>query len=169
MSDMKDSIDSISVSDLVTNPVWRFKSNSQSDTGIELVSIKKIPCKNLNDKLVGCQVQLADHSKVWCLIGNVDSMDPKMTQHFLTISIESNGKWFTLARYHDIDYDECGPQQLASFLGKPISSVFPIKYDIRPYSAGVESSLLGEISETPKEILSEDDLIDLAVPPAQSD
>ena len=38
-----------------------------------------------------------------------------MTEHFLTLSIERNGHWFMLARYHDPDYDESGLRRWRNF------------------------------------------------------
>jgi len=60
---------------------------------------------------------LASGDCLWGIVGNLDARNHEMNEHFVTISIERNGRWFHLARYHDADYAETGPQALARFLG----------------------------------------------------
>ena len=87
-----------------------------------------------------------------------------MTEHFLTLSIERDARWFTLARYHDLDRTENGPHALARFLGLSIEEVFPISYDIRQYVNGEAAALSGYIHEEPRERLSRTEIIRMAVP-----
>jgi len=47
-----------------------------------------------------------------------------LTEHFLTLSIESGGKWFHLARYHDFNRAEHGPEALAHCLGLRVDGAF---------------------------------------------
>ena len=46
------------------------------------------------------------------LIGNIDVKNPRLTEHFLTLSIEQGGKWFALTRYHVYDCSDQGPEAL---------------------------------------------------------
>lgn len=124
----------------------------------------RLPVATLVGKLVGTEVMLANGESAWALVGNVDPTNVRMTEHFLTLSIERDGRWFTLARYHDIDYAEKGPDALARFLGLPVDAVFPIRYDIRRFVKGEIDALNGTISKEPRERLSRAEIIALAVP-----
>ena len=86
--------------------------------------------------MVGVRVRLANGEEVWGLIGNVDASNPRLTQHVLTLSTFHGGRWFTMARYHDIGAEKNGPNVLARFLGLPVDNVFPIAYDIRRFCVG---------------------------------
>ena len=107
---------------------------------------------------------LASGRRVWALIGNVDPTNPRLTEHFVTISVEHNGRWFTLSRYHDFDYADNGPEALSRFLGYPIDDVFPIAYDIQEYAEGDAAALCGQIRKDPRERLSRAEIIAMAVP-----
>jgi hypothetical protein len=101
---------------------------------------------------------------VWSFLGNIDTSNPRLTEHFLTISIEFNGKWFHLARYHDYDFADRSPAKLATFLGKEVDSVFPISYDIRSFAEGEPYALTGTIEKEPQERLTRAEIIAMAVP-----
>ena len=98
------------------------------------------------------------------MLGKIDTADPRRTEHFLTMSVEKDGRWFHLARYFDHDVAARGPGQLAGFLGKDVDSVFPVRYDVRFAAAGDEACLVGTIPREPKEPLTRDEVIALAVP-----
>jgi len=119
---------------------------------------------NLTGKLVGMQVVLANGTPVWALMGNVDASNPRLTAHFRTLSVERGGTWFHLARYHDFDANERGPEQLATFLDLAVDDVFPISYDLLPHSKGDPKALRGTIQAKPSEVLTRDQIIALAVP-----
>src|SRR5262249_59029714 len=88
----------------------------------------------------------------------------RLTTHFLTLSVERDGRWFHVARYHDFDYEERAPEKLAAFLGLAVNEVFPITYDLRPYANGDPRALHGMIPEAPAEKLTRAEIIALAVP-----
>lgn len=98
------------------------------------------------------------------LIGNVDPVNPRRTEHLLTLSVEHGGRWFTLARYHDFDFAEHGFEVLAEFLGLAVDEVFPIAYDIRQWVKGDAGALQGRILKEPRERLSRSGIIAMAVP-----
>lgn len=156
-------IECITTDEIRVTPVWRFASKTRSDE-TELTPVRKLPCKNLNGRLVGTQVTLADGSLAWCFLGNIDTSNPKLTVHFITVSIESNGKWFHLARYHDFDFTDRSPSRLATFLSKDIDSVFPIRYDIRSLAEGEPDALAGLIEKEPRERFTRAEIIAMAVP-----
>jgi len=117
--------------------------------------------------LVGClvctQVRLANGLRVWALLGNIDAMDPRQTQHFLSISVFHGEQRFSLARYHDFDSNVRGPQAPAGFLGLPLDEVFPIFYDVSQVCAGESAALAGTIEKEPQEKLTRAQLIAMAV------
>ena len=156
----KKTIDTISVGDIQSNPVWKFFSGG--DMAIE--PVKKTPCTTLNGRIVGTQVELADGTMVWALLGNIDTENPAFSKHFMTLSIESSGDWFHLARYHDYDYDERGPAKLSEWLNKPLDQVFPIAYDIRHVFHGESVALKGKFEREPSGKLTRAEIIAMAVP-----
>jgi len=108
-------------------------------------------------------VRLANGSQRWALIGNIDTGNPRSTEHFLILSIDRDGKWFTLARYHDFDYADCGPEVLSRFLELTVDEIFPISFDVRPYTEGDPAALVGTITKEPRERRSEAELMAMAV------
>jgi hypothetical protein len=156
-------VDSLRVLDLETYPVWRYANREGSDE-TTVRPVKQVPVANLAGKVVGTQVQLANGEHIWALIGNVDAMNARLTEHFITLSVERNGRWFTLSRYHDFDYAENGPEALARFLGLPVDDVFPIVYDVRKYAKGDPAALAGQVCKEPRERLSRAEIIAMAVP-----
>src|SRR6185436_9788785 len=63
--------------------------------------VQSIPGEARTNRLADTQVQLADGSLHWALLGNISPQNAKSTRHFMTLSIHHQGKWFDLARYHD--------------------------------------------------------------------
>jgi hypothetical protein len=114
--------------------------------------------------IVGTEVRLANGNRVWALVGNVDTTNARLTEHFLTLSVERNGRWFALARYHDFDHTERGPEALANFLDLGIDEVFPIAFDLRAYAQGDGEALCGIVRREPRERLSHAEIIAMAVP-----
>lgn len=156
-------IESLRVSDLRATPVWEYVNCEGADeTAVR--AVKRVPVQSLDGRLVGTEVELANGARVWALIGNIDADDPRLTEHFITLSVERNGQWFTLARYHDVDYAENGPEALARFLGLPVGDMFPISYDVRKYVRGDPAALAGKVLKEPREKLSRAEIIALAVP-----
>jgi len=156
------SVDALTLSDLCEYSVWQYTSGVGDETRVR--PVKRLPVANLTGKLVGTQVGLANGTRAWALIGNVDASNPTLTAHFITLSIERGGRWFHLARYHDFDAGERGPEQLSAFLHLPIDEIFPISYDLVPYSKGDPNALRGRILAKPSEVLTRDQIIALAVP-----
>lgn len=156
-------VENLEVADLQKTAVWQFVNNdAKGETAVRPVI--RVPVATLTGKVVATQVHLANGNLVWALLGNIDAQNKRLTEHFLTISITHNGKWFTLARYHDLDYATNGPDAFASFLNLTIDQVFPIHYDIIQYAKGDPAALSGQIPKEPKERLSRAEIIALAVP-----
>lgn len=123
--------------------------------------VETLPVESLDNRLVGTQVHLANGSQVWALIGNFNVTNPRDTQHFLTLSIVRNGKWFHLARYHDIRSAVEGPEALARFLGLHVDDVFPISVDVRRYVRGDPKALTAIALKEPQEKLTDEELMAL--------
>lgn len=156
-------VDSLRVLDLKVYLVWQHANREGSD-GTAVRPVKQVSVTNLSGKIVGTQMLLANGDHVWALIGNIDASSARLTEHFLSISVERNGRWFTLYRYHDFDYAENGPEALARFLGAQVDDVFPIAYDIRQYAKGDAAALSGQIRKEPRERLSRAEIVVMAVP-----
>jgi len=152
-------VESLQIPDLERTPVWQFARAGETF----VFPVKKLPVKNLTGKLIATQVRLANGNRVWALIGNVDLNNPRVTNQFLTLSILHETEWFTLARYHDCDYIEHGPDSMALFLGLPIDEIFPISYDISKCADGDSEALCGAITREPREKLSRSEIIAMAL------
>jgi hypothetical protein len=163
MLDTAKPADALTADDLKRHPVWRFVNDDSIDE-TTVRPIKRVPVKNLDGKLAGTQVRLANGTVTWSVVGNVVTSKPRLTQHFRTIALERNGQWFHLARYHDHDYSERGPDALAQFLGLPVAQVFPITVDLRHLVRSDDpTALMFDIELNPGEQLSRDEVIALAV------
>jgi hypothetical protein len=112
----------------------------------------------------GTEVKLANGGSCWATICNVDVTNARLTEHFLTLSVIRDGRWFHLARYHDFDHAERGPEALARFLELPVDQVFPITCDVTRYARGDAAALHGQIRKAPRERLTRSEVIALAVP-----
>ena len=156
-------VESLQPIDFGIYPVWQYvNSDAAGETSVRPVA--RLPVASLNGKLVGVQVLLANGTATWALIGNVDTKNPRMTEHFITILLHKNCQWFALARYHDFDTDTRGPSALAKFLGLEVDEVFPISYDLSRFVKGGPKALRGSILKEPRERLSRSEIIALAVP-----
>jgi hypothetical protein len=159
----KKRVDQLKVADLEAFPVWEYTNSDEEDNETMVRPVKLLPVSTMSGKLVGTLVTLANGMRVWALIGNVFSLRPEMTEHFLSMSIENQGHWFHLARYHEIGFTRRGPSSLASFLNLETNEVFPVAYDIR-FAAKVDSTALrGEIKQEPSVRFSRSAIVDLAV------
>src|SRR5277367_861339 len=90
----------------------------------------------LAGRLVGTTVQLANGQNLQGMLGNVNLTNPLATRHFLSLAVWIEGHWFHLARYHDVDREDSGPEVLAATLGLPVTDVFPITYDLSGIAEG---------------------------------
>src|SRR5215470_7619154 len=102
-------VTALTLEDLSRFPLWRFVDRPEVDeTEVKPVAMKT--ATSLSGLLVGTQVLLANASPRVALIGNVGDADPKAMEHFLTLSLWHDSAWLHLARYHDVDYAEAGPE-----------------------------------------------------------
>ena len=154
-------VDSLTVADLQAFPVWQYTDREDVDETF-VRPVKRLPVASLAGKVVGTQIALANARRVWALIGNVDPANPRITEHFLTLSVEHESHWFTLARYHDFDFAEHGPEALARFFGLTVDEVFPMTYDIRKVAQGDDAALQGQILKMPRVRLSRSEIIAMA-------
>jgi hypothetical protein len=146
--------ESLTVADFKAHPVWEYLNDDEIGETMTQ-PVEKLPVETLDNRLVGTQFRLANGLEVWGLVGNFDVKNPRATQHFLTLSIERGGKWFYLARYHDIRFTSEGPEALARFLGLGVDDVFPITVDVRQYVRGDPAALTAIVLKEPQERLTD--------------
>ncbi len=156
--------ETLTVSDLAAHPVWKFENRDELGETCAR-AIQELPVQSLSGMLVGTQVCLANGTRRWALLGNIHVDDPRLNELFLAASIDQGGKWFHLARYFDTGYSTTrGPVGLSQFLGLQIDEIFPISFDLRPYSKGDPTVLVGSILKEPRERLPRNEITALAVP-----
>ncbi|WP_020178517.1 hypothetical protein [Methylopila sp. M107] len=163
--DVVKTIDDLRVEDFQAFPVWEF-TNCHEETLDETAvrPVERLPATDLDGKIVGTEVALANGRRVWALIANVDVADPRMTEHFLDISLEHDGRWFPVANNAAFDFAERGPDRAAEFMGLHVDDVFPISYDLREIATGDVRSLQGEIPKEPRERLTLEERFALIFP-----
>lgn len=156
------SLGDITVEDLVAHPVWEMIEGSTGGD-VLVMPVRQLPVRTMRNRLAGTKLQLADGTTLWGLLGNVAPKNPRSTKHFLTVSIHRDGKWFDLARYHDVDFRRRDGVALAGFLGKQIQDIFPIAYDLTSLVIGLKESLAANVEQVPDERLDGDELINLSM------
>lgn len=162
MAKIRKAVEHLTPGDFEVYPVWQFlRGDARGETHVKPVT--RLPVSDLGGKIVGAPVKLANGSAVWGLIGNISPNDPRRTEFFVTLSIERQGQWYPLARYHDYDYERRGPAGLAEFLGLPVDDVFPIEYDVSRYLIGDPAATAGKVLREPRERIPRAELIAMIV------
>jgi hypothetical protein len=146
-------VESLTVADFQTHPVWEFLNDDELGE-MMMQPVAELPVESLDNSVIGTRVRLANGSQVWASFGNFDVTNPRATQHFLDISIERGGKWFHLARYFDVGFSAHSPEELARFLGLHVDDVFPITVDVRRYVRGDPAALTAIVLKEPRERLT---------------
>ena len=154
------SFEEMTVEDLRRYPVWEFYSDEEDQ---RVRPVEALPVKDLSCRILGTEVVLNNGSRVWAVLSNIELNNRLSTRHFITISLERDGKWFCLARYMDSGRTRFGPSQLADFLGLTVGEVFPIRYDISTVAIGDPVCTQGSIPVEPTEKLADSELTILAV------
>jgi hypothetical protein len=126
-------VDELTIEDIRVFPVWEYTNTDEDEDETVVRPVKRMPVKSLTGRIVGTEVTLADGTRRWATLSNIDETNRRLTEHFLTLSVFDRGAWFTMARYHDVDAAKRGPTALATFLGMSLDAVFPISYDISRY------------------------------------
>ena len=150
--------------DMRLHPVWEFVQSEEFEDETNVLPVDSLPVGNLDNRIVGTKVRLANGDIVWAMLGNIDLADPERNEQFRTLSIFNNGRWVSLARYHDYDYDDRGPAAFSRSMGLSVEDVFPIVYDIRHCCVGNESVVVDAFEAEPKRKLTRDELISLSLP-----
>jgi hypothetical protein len=149
--------------DFAVSPVWEFTNEDTAETDTMVRPVLDLPVVNLDFRIVGTRVCLANGQVFWAMLDGIDPESAFRTRHFLSIALY-RGRWFHLARYHDAGLEQFGPPALARFLGLSVEDIFPIAYDIRTLCIGDSNALHGTIESDPVEKLRDDELIRMAVP-----
>jgi hypothetical protein len=148
--------------DFDVSPVWRY-SGSDPSGEVLVAPVRKVPVSNGAGKVFGTRVTLAHGTPKHAMLSNVGEA-PRLTAHFLTLSVFVGDRWFHLARYHDVARDGHGPDALARILGLSVPEVFPIAFDVSDLlvSSRAESAR-GFVDAEPRERLSGRALMKLIV------
>jgi len=157
----------LTLNDVADHPVWEYVNDEAKAPETAVRPVEQLPVKHLAGRFVGTRVRLHNGSYQWAMLSNISLGNLRLTKHFLCVGIEKDGRWFELARYHDVDFERRSPTELAKFLGLLVSEVFPIEYDISQFAIGLPAILRGTIPETPEERLSKDELLKLALEDTQ--
>lgn len=154
----------LSVSDITAQRLWRYTPAPVADGEIYVRADRAIHITTLKNKIVGGMISLASGRSVASLFENIFLDDEFLSAHWMLLRVVTERGQFNLARYHDYNYDESGPLQLASFLNLSISEVFPIKFDLRSLLGCDSPALAGVIEKAPAIKCTRAELIGRMVP-----
>jgi hypothetical protein len=154
--------DKLEIPDFEKHPVWQIVEDDKYSS-LMLNPVKKLPVEHLENRIVGTKVALADGTITWAILSNISATEKLRNTHFLNASINCNGSWFDLARYHDSDFERRNGDVLAKKLGKSIEQVFPIVFDVSSIVSGEKSVLKDEINYLVRDQLTMSELISMAV------
>jgi hypothetical protein len=129
------------------HPIWTFLQMDDESGDWWMLAEDKFPLKAPVFTYICIPVRLANGKEVWAKIQNIDFNNAAITEEFLCIELEKDGRWHHLTEYN---LNDKGPDNLAKFLGMSVDDVFPITYDLRPYVAGDEYPVVGKIYKTPR-------------------
>ena len=156
--------DTLRPADLESTPVWEFTNQEAlGDDELTLRPVRRLPVTDLENRLVGVQLRLADGSVHWGLLSNISLDAPDVTPHFLTVSVWCGDRWFPLARYHDGARDEFGLAQLAETLEKRCQQCSRSPMTSARSRRSMSVRWCGVIDAEPSARLSRTELIALAV------
>jgi hypothetical protein len=150
----------LTIADMHRYPVWEY---AQDDDETRIVPVRSWPVHTLTNRLVATQVRLLSGRQIWAMLSNIDLKSQISTQHFITLTLKLGRAWFSLARYHDFDYEQRSPAALSKVLRMDINEIFPSAFDVRKLVYRGKASAHGLIPKEPVKRLSEDELLDLAV------
>jgi hypothetical protein len=159
MSDIVKQTEDLEPADFAAHPVWEYVD--PDDTLVR--PVEALPVDSLDGRIVGTQLTLHNGSAVWGVLACMNLRSMRSNEHFIALWVERRGRWFDLARYHDVDWERRSPAKLAEFLGLPLDEVFPISYDISAVARGLPETVRGQIRAEPRERLTQDELIELAL------
>jgi hypothetical protein len=145
------SVDALTPMELARQPVWEFVNDDSQPDETYVCPVREVPVDSLANRVAAAEVSFQNGRRVWALLGNVDVNAPRLTRHFLTLSLYIDHAWFHLARYHDFDIEERGPGALANQLELPLSEVFPIQYDLSQIVIGDANVVRGAVPAEPFE------------------
>lgn len=129
---------------LERHPVWEFLNDDEHPKGdTAMRPVTRLPIPDLDGKVFGTTVTLADRTRYPAMIGDLDVRSKKYRHHFRSLTIFAKGKRFHLAKYFQLWYETKGPDAFARFLGKRTKDVFPIAYDLSGLVKGPEDVVRG--------------------------
>ena len=149
--------------DIEITPVWEFDLANEVDSETAVIPVFDLPVDDLSIRIVGTNVCLANGTRMWAGIQNIDPKSAMKTRHLLSLLLYSSGEWIFLARYHDPGQEGYGPAALARKLGLKLDDVFPISYDVSGCCIGDAAALAGVIESDPKDKLGQDEIFRLIV------
>ncbi len=169
MSTLSKPVEELQISDLNQYAVWEYITEEIASDETWVQPVTDYPITSLSNRIVGTKVRLKNCVEYWAILSNISLNDPKSTEHFLTLWIERETKWFEMARYFDVDYHKRGPVQLADFLGITVDDIFPIAYDISSVAVGRKEVICGTIPLEPKDKLTYEELIEISLRQEEDD
>ncbi len=153
-------VDELTPEDFEAHPVWEYDLHAEASPDRDetyMVPLRRYPVNDLGNRVIGTRITLNCGAQFPATLSNVSLRNARRTREFLFLSLWHNGQWIHLARYFDVDYDQQGPEYLASQLGLSCADVFPISYDISAHAEGADAVLRGTIEAEPGDRLSDED------------
>lgn len=156
-------VEEITYEDWIKYPLWEFISESEFQDETYMLPSIQLPVENFDGRLLSCPIILSNGQVCHGLLGNINTTNTEFNPHLITLSFVIPDGRFNLARYHDYDYHQNGPESLAEFLGLPISEIFPISYAFDPSILIGATGITEYLDQVPEKKLSRAEIIELAL------
>lgn len=155
-------LSTLTPANLDEHPVWEFRFRG-SDSEPKVAPLTAVPVTKLAGRLFATRFLLANGRVVPGFVASLDEANGALNRHLATLSFFDKGRWFHLARYHDVDYDDRGPDALAAFLGSPPDEMFPMSFDIAGLIRGDHLEGSWTIERSPDARLTRKEIIEMVV------
>lgn len=163
-------LDELNLKHLQDAPVWEYLRQAPPELirnadDLIVQAVTEYPVTSLSNRLIGTSGILANGDVLPIILDNIHLDDVIRTKMFRTVTITRNGKWMTLARFHDAFYRMRNEDVLAKFIGLKKNQVFPISYNISSWCRGDANVLVDVIPiKSPASEMSVESWSRLAVP-----
>lgn len=156
-------MENLQIGDFEKHPVWEYINDDELGESMAK-PVVQIPVNNMSGRVCGTKVKMANGNTIWAALSNLSVDNEFRNKYLLSVSLFVGNQIFHLARYHDVEYDRCGPNALSKLLGFQVKEVFPISYNLRGVvHNGSGDPVKGQVLDAPVHRLSRIEIIDLAV------
>jgi Zn-finger nucleic acid-binding protein len=135
-------------------PVWTFDCENEGAPGRDETWLTPVPPESLPvaedfGGVIATDLTLANGQRVFGTLYRLSPLDLALTRAFLILTVFQGERTRGFSHYPmALERDEDAAQDLSDFLGLPVSSVFPISYDVSALVRGLDEVVRGSVLAT---------------------